>query len=52
MLSYYLKCRKNTESRNPKLVQTKNARIMLLSNCEVCDSTNQNLLKSKKLADY
>ena len=26
-----LKCRKNTESKNPKAVKTKNRRIMLLS---------------------
>ena len=32
MLSYYcLKCRKNTESKNPKVAKTKNGRIMLLS---------------------
>ena len=27
------KCRKNTESENPKVVRTKNGRIMLLSKC-------------------
>ena len=38
MLSYCLKCRKNTESKNPKVVQTKNGIIMLLSTCVVCNS--------------
>ena len=38
MLSYCLKCRKNTESKNPKVVQTKNGIIMLLSICVVCNS--------------
>ena len=39
MLSYYcLKCKQNTESKNPKVARTKNGRIMLLSNCLVCDS--------------
>ena len=33
MLSYCLKCRKNTESKNLKIVRTKNGRIMLVSNC-------------------
>ena len=28
MLSYFLKCRKNTESKNPKVLRTKNGRIM------------------------
>ena len=52
MLSYCLKCRKNTESKNPKVVRAKNGRIMLLSKCAECDSKNRNLLKSKKLVDY
>ena len=38
MLYYCLKCRKNTESKNPKVAKTKNRRIMLLSKCTVCDS--------------
>ena len=38
MLSYCLKCRKNTESKDPKVVRTENGRIMLLSKCAVCDS--------------
>ena len=37
MLSYCLKCRENTESKNPKVVKNKNGRIMLLSKCAVCD---------------
>ena len=31
MLSYCLKCRKNTESKNPKAVETKNAFIKMCS---------------------
>ena len=38
MLSYRLKCKEITESRNPKVVRTRNGRIMLLSKFEVCDS--------------
>ena len=37
MLSYSLKYRKNTESKNPKVVRIKNGRIMLLSKCAVCE---------------
>ena len=33
-----MKCRKNTESKNAKVVKTKNGRIMLLSKCAVCDN--------------
>ena len=38
MLSYCLKCKEIAESRNPKVVRTRNGRIMLLSKFEVCDS--------------
>ena len=33
MLSYCLKCSKNTKSKNPKFAMTKKRRIMLLSKC-------------------
>ena len=36
MLSYCLKCRKYTESKNPKVAKNKNGRVMLLSKFEVC----------------
>ena len=46
MLSYYcLKCRKNTESKNPKVAKAKDGRIMLLSNCVVCESKKSKFLK-------
>ena len=40
MLSYCLKCRKNTQSKNPEFLRSKNRRIMLLSKCAVCNSKN------------
>ena len=48
MLSYCLKCRKNTESKNPKVVKTKNGRIILSSKCEVCDSKKRTFLKDQE----
>ena len=39
MLSCCLKGRKITESKNPKVVKTKNGRIMLISQFAVCDRT-------------
>ena len=36
MLSNCLKCRKNTESKNPSTKRTKNGRRMHLSKCAVC----------------
>ena len=52
MLWYCLKCRKDTETKNPEVVRTKNGKMMLLSKCEVCDSKKLKLSNSKKLADY
>ena len=48
MLSYCLKCRKNTESKNPKVTRTKNGRIMLLSKCAVCDSEKSKFIKQEE----
>ena len=49
MLSYYcFKCRRNRESKNPKAARTKNGRIMLLSNCIVCDSKKSKFFKQQE----
>ena len=49
MLSYCLKCKKNTESINPKVSKTTNGKTVILSKCAI---KNQNLLKSNKQKDY
>ena len=48
MLWYLLKCRKNTESKNTKVVRTKNGRIMLLSKCALCDRIKSKLVKEQE----
>ena len=48
MLPYCFKCRKNTESKKPKVTRTKNGRIMLLSKCAVYDSKKSNFIKEKE----
>ena len=45
MLSHCLKCRKNTESKNLKVVRKKNGRIVLLSKCAACDSKQSKFIK-------
>ena len=52
MLSYCLKCRKNTESKNPKVTKTKNGRIMFYQNVKCVIAKTQNLSNSKKLVNY
>ena len=47
MLSYCLKHRKNTESKNRKVPKTKEGRIILLSNCAVFDSKKPKLIKER-----
>ena len=51
MLLYCLKCRKNTESKNPKVVRTKNGRIMLLSKCALCDTKKFKFIKEQKASE-
>ena len=48
MLRYCLKRRKNTESKNPKVIRTKNGRIMLLSIFEVFDSKKSKFTKEQE----
>ena len=53
MLSYcYLKCRKNTKSKNPKVSRTKNRRIMPLSKCVVCDSRKLKFIKEQEASVF
>ena len=43
-----MKCRKNTESKTPEVVKTKNGRIMLLLKCSVCNSKKLKILKEQE----
>ena len=52
MLCYCLKCRKNTQSKNPEVIKTKNGRIILLSKCSACDGENSKFLKEEEAKDY
>ena len=52
MLCYCLKCRKNTQSKNPEVIKTKNGRIILLSKCSACDGENSKFLKEQEAKDY
>ena len=45
MLSYFLMCKKKTESKTPTLVKTKNRKIMLLSNFGACNSKISRFIK-------
>ena len=45
MSSYFLKSRKNKESKNVKVAMTKNGKLMLLSKFAVCDNTEFKFIK-------
>ena len=48
MLSYCLKCKKNTESINPKVLKTRNGKIMILSKCAICSSKKSKFIKEQQ----
>ena len=48
MLSYRLKCRKNTGSINTKFLKTTNSKTMNLSKCAICDSKKAKFIKEQQ----
>ena len=52
MLSYCLKCRKNTEIKNPRVEKAKNGRIILISNYLVCGSKNSRFIKEQEATGF
>ena len=48
MLSYCLKCKKNTESIDPKVSATNNGRKMILSKCAICGSKKPRFIKKQE----
>ena len=46
MKSYCLKCRKDTEIINPRVSNTSNSRIMILSKCTICGSKKLRFIKN------
>ena len=45
MLCYCLKCRKNTKSKNSKVLKTKNGRLIIFSKGLLCDSKKSKFIK-------
>ena len=48
MLSYFFKCKKNTESVNPSVSTTSNDRTMILSKCAICGSKKSKFMKNQE----
>ena len=48
MLSYCLKCKKNTESIIPRVLKTSNGKTMILSKCAICNSRKSKIIKKQE----
>ena len=48
MLTYCLKCEKNTENIDAKMMKTKNGRFVLSSKCVVCSSKKSKFMKEQE----
>ena len=48
MLSYCFKCRRNTESINPKVSKTTNGKAIILSTCAICGSKKSKFIKEQE----
>ena len=48
MKTYCVKCKKDTENINPKMVTTKNNRLIMQSKCAVCRIKKSRFVKEQK----
>ena len=48
MLSYCLKCKRNTENIDPNVSATSNGKTMILSKCAICDSKKSKFIKKQE----
>ena len=48
MPSYCLKCRKNTQSIDPKVSKTINGKTMILSECAICGGKKSRCVKKQE----
>ena len=48
MNTYCVKCRKGTKNINPKMLRTKNKRLIMQSRCPFCGIKKSKFIKNKK----
>ena len=48
MLTYCLKCKRNTKNIDVKMIKTKNDRLNLPSKCAVCSSKRSRFIKEQE----
>ena len=47
MITYCLKCKKDTENIDPKIFKTKNNRLIMQSKCSVCKNKKSRFVKEQ-----
>ena len=52
MLSYCLKCKKDTERLNPKVSKTSNKRVTVFSKCVTCNSKKSRFIKEQEASRF
>ena len=52
MLSYCLKCRKNTENKHPKVVKVKKEKLCFHQNVQCVEVKRSRFVKNKKQKGY
>ena len=52
MNTYCVKCRKDTENIDPKIVRTKNNRLLMQSKCSFCGIKKSRFLKEQEAKVY
>ena len=52
MKTYCLKCRKDTDNIDPKMVRTKNNRLIMQSKCPVCRIKITRFVKEQEAKDF
>ena len=48
MLTYCLKCKRKTESKDAKMIKTKNGKLALSSKCVACGSKKSRFVKEQE----
>ena len=49
MNNYCLSCKKDYKNINPKIVRTKNNRLMMLSKCAICNNKKSRFIKEQEV---
>ena len=52
MKTYCVKCRRDTENIDPKMVRTKNNRLVMPSKCSVCGIKKSRFVKEQEAKVY